>query len=85
MSSLEHFKFGIKRGAERRKLTVCRILRRGNDLDQNLTGTRLRHVYETKGDPAFGHKGSSLLDGSHFLRTSGALCLGAVLRIRYSA
>jgi len=50
------------------KLTVCRVLRGCDDFDENLTRTRLRYVYEANGDPAFGHQGSSLLDGSHFLR-----------------
>jgi hypothetical protein len=32
-------------------VTVCsRILCRGNDFDEDLTRTRLRHVYEAKGD-----------------------------------
>ncbi len=57
------------------KLTVCRVLRRCNNFDENLTRTRLRHVYEAKGEPAFGHKGSSLLDGSHFLRNEQELCV----------
>jgi hypothetical protein len=57
---------------QKKKLTVYRILRCGNDFNENLTRTRLRHVYEAKGDPAFGHKGSSLLDGSHTTNRSFA-------------
>lgn len=53
-------------GGSKLKLTVCRVLRSCDNFDENLTRTRLRHVYEAKGDPTFGHKGSFLLDGSHF-------------------
>src|ERR1700755_1226621 len=52
------------------KLTVCRVLCRCNNFDENLTRARLWHVYEAKGEPAFGHEGCSLLDGSHFLHTT---------------
>ena len=52
------------------KLTVCRVLSRCNDFDENLTGTRLRYIYEAKAEPGFGNKGSSLFGGSHFLRAS---------------
>jgi hypothetical protein len=65
----------VRQKRKGKKLTVGRILRRGDDFDENLTRTGLRHVHEAKGGPAFGHKGSSLLGGSHFLRTTGALCL----------
>ena len=59
-----------KKKERKKKLTVCGILRRGNDFDENLTRTGFRHVYEAKGEPAFRHIGSSLLlDGSHCLRT----------------
>ena len=57
-------------GCRKPKLTVYRVLRRCDDFDENLTGTRLRHIYETKGDPGFGQKDTSLLGGGHFLRTS---------------
>lgn len=50
------------------KLTVRRVLRRCDDFDENLTGTRLRYVYEAKAEPGLGNKRSSLLGGSHFLR-----------------
>ena len=56
-----------ERQCSKSKLTVCRVLRRCNNLDENLARTRLRHVYEANGDTAFGHKSSSLFDGSHSL------------------
>ncbi len=62
-----------EREGSKPKLTVCRVLRRCSDFDENLTRTRLRHVYEAKRDPAFGYKGSPLLDGSHFDEQQG-LC-----------
>lgn len=48
-----------------RQLTICGILRRSSDFDENLSRTRLRHVRDAKSDPVFRHKGSSLLGGSH--------------------
>jgi len=65
--------FGRKWECSKPKLTVCGVLRRCKDFDENLTRTRLRHVYEAKGEAGFGHEGSSLLDGSHyFLRTTNS-------------
>ena len=36
-----------------------------HDFDENLSGTRLRHVRDAQSDPVFRHKGGSLLGGSH--------------------